>query len=59
VRARDRAIGVALGLLLGLVIVIVFVFFGSGETIDNPDISNGGGTTTERNAPAADPVTGP
>jgi hypothetical protein len=51
VRARDRVIGIVLGLLLGLAIVTAFVFLGSGETIDDPDIS-GNGTSTERTAPA-------
>ncbi len=49
-RARDRALGIALGILLGLAIVIGFVFFGSGDTIDDPDIAGRGETT--RAAPA-------
>jgi hypothetical protein len=53
-RARDRVIGILLGLLLGLAIVTAFVFLGSEDTIDNPDIS-GNGTTTERTAPASPP----
>jgi hypothetical protein len=53
-RARDRAIGIALGLLLGLAIVIGFVFFGSEETIDDPSIS-GQSTTTEQVVPAPKP----
>ena len=39
-RVGDRAIGIALGVLLGLAIVIAFVFLGSGETIDDPDLSD-------------------
>jgi hypothetical protein len=54
-RARDRAIGIVLGVVLGLAIVIAFVFLGSGETIDDASINSGGGTTTERAAPAAKP----
>ena len=57
-RARDRAIGIALGVLLGLAIVIAFVFLGSEETIDDPSIS-GGGTTTERSAPSTAPEPAP
>lgn len=38
-RAGDRAIGIALGILLGVAIVAAFVFLGSGQTIDDPDIS--------------------
>jgi len=53
-RARDRAIGIALGLLLGLAIVIGFVFLGSKDTIDDPSIS-GAGTTTERTVPSPPP----
>jgi len=47
----DRTIGIALGLVLGILIVIAFVFFGSQETIDDPDIS-GGQTETELTRPA-------
>jgi hypothetical protein len=50
-RARDRVLGIVLGILLGLAIVIGFVFFGSGETIDDPDVG-GDGATTEQTAPA-------
>ena len=57
-RARDRAIGIALGVLLGLAIVIAFVFLGSGETIDDPSIS-GGGAATERSAPPTAPEPAP
>jgi hypothetical protein len=49
VRTRDRALGIALGILLGLAIVIGFVFFGSGDTIDDPDVSGG---ATQQTAPA-------
>lgn len=38
-RVSDRAIGIALGIVLGLAIVIVFVFLGSGNTIDAPSLS--------------------
>jgi hypothetical protein len=34
----DRAIGIGLGLVLGIVAVILFVFLGSEETIDDPQI---------------------
>jgi hypothetical protein len=51
----DRAIGIILGVLIGLAIVIGFVFLGSGDTIDDPDISGGGGGgesgTIERTEP--------
>jgi hypothetical protein len=36
----DRAIGIGVGLLLGIVAVILFVFLGSEETIDDPQIDN-------------------
>jgi hypothetical protein len=49
-RVGDRAIGIVVGILLGLAIVIGFVFLGSGETIDDPDLSGGG--EPERTAPA-------
>jgi hypothetical protein len=49
VRTRDRVLGIALGILLGLAIVIGFVFFGSGDTIDDPDVSGG---ATQQTAPA-------
>ena len=49
-RARDRALGIVLGILLGPAIVIGFVFFGSGDTIDDPDVG-GGGATTQQTAP--------
>lgn len=52
-RHRDRAIGITLGILLGLAIVIAFVFFGSGNTIDAPDLS--GEDQPQRTAPAEPP----
>lgn len=51
----DRAIGIFLGVLIGLAIVIGFVFLGSGDTIDDPDLSGGGGGDSgavERTEPA-------
>jgi hypothetical protein len=36
----DRAIGIGLGLLLGIVAVVLFVFLGSEETIDDPQIDD-------------------
>jgi len=49
----DRAIGIILGVLIGLAIVIGFVFLGSGDTIDDPDLSGGGGESggVERTEP--------
>jgi hypothetical protein len=38
---RDRAIGIALGVILGIAAVILFVFLGSQETIDDPEIEQG------------------
>ena len=46
----DRAIGIILGVLIGLAIVIGFVFLGSGDTIDDPDLSGEGGGV-EQTAP--------
>jgi hypothetical protein len=37
----DRAIGIGLGLILGIVAVVLFVFLGSEETIDDPQIDRG------------------
>ena len=37
----DRAIGIGLGLILGIVAVVLFVFSGSEETIDDPQIDRG------------------
>lgn len=50
-RARDRAIGIALGILLGLAIVIAFVFLGSRDTIDSPELSGGSTTPQEVTTP--------
>lgn len=46
----DRLIGIVLGLIVGVVAVILFVFLGSGETIDAPSLDRPtavGQTTTE------------
>jgi hypothetical protein len=56
-RVTDRVIGVALGLLLGILIVVAFVFFGSEETIDDPEVDNGA-TPTIRTQPEPE-QTGP
>jgi hypothetical protein len=40
-RVTDRVIGVVLGLVLGVLIVVAFVFFGSQETIDDPEVDEG------------------
>jgi hypothetical protein len=37
----DRAIGIGLGLIVGIAAVVLFVFLGSRETIDDPDIDRG------------------
>jgi hypothetical protein len=58
VRARDRVFGILLGILLGLAIVIAFVFLGSEDTIDDPDISDGG-STIERTFPSPAPKPAP
>lgn len=47
----DRAIGICLGLILGIVAVVLFVFLGSEQTIDDPQIDNG-------NAPIERPAGG-
>jgi hypothetical protein len=52
-RVGDRVIGITLGILLGLAIVIAFVFFGSGDTIDDPSLSGGEATTQEAPATTA------
>jgi hypothetical protein len=49
----DRAIGIGLGLLLGIAAVILFVFLGSEETIDDPQI-DGGSAPIERPAGGED-----
>jgi len=36
----DRAIGIGLGLVIGLVALILFVFGGSGESIDAPSLDH-------------------
>ena len=36
----DRAIGIVLGLLIGIAALILFVFLGSGSTIDTPSIDH-------------------
>jgi hypothetical protein len=59
-RARDRAIGIALGVLLGLAVIIAFLFLGSRDAIDSPDLSGGSAqpTTTApapKEAPGAKP----
>jgi hypothetical protein len=36
----DRAIGIGLGIAIGLVALILFVFGGSGESIDAPSIDH-------------------
>lgn len=42
----DRVIGITLGLLVGLAALILFVFLGSGETIDAPALDSGASSTT-------------
>jgi hypothetical protein len=37
----DRAIGIGIGLIIGIAAVVLFVFLGSQETIDDPDIDRG------------------
>jgi hypothetical protein len=62
VRARDRAIGIAVGILLGLTVVILFLFLGSRSTIDTPDISGtdiGEQTTTTTTTPEPTTTTTP
>lgn len=38
----DRVIGIVLGLLIGIAALILFVFLGSGSSIDAPAIDHGG-----------------
>jgi hypothetical protein len=49
-RGLDRAIGIVLGILLGAGIVTAFVFLGSEQTIDAPQIDHGanGGEASRR-----------
>jgi hypothetical protein len=47
-RRVDRAIGIVLGIVLGIAVVIVFVFFGSGDTIDAPSIDEDDRPPAER-----------
>lgn len=47
-RRIDRAIGIVLGIVLGIAVVIVFVFYGSGDTIDAPSIDEGDRPAIER-----------
>jgi hypothetical protein len=51
-RARDRAIGIALGVLLGLAVIIAFLFLGSRDAIDTPDLSGGSEPQQTTTAPA-------
>lgn len=37
----DRAIGIVVGLLIGIAALILFVFLGSGSSIDAPSIDQG------------------
>jgi hypothetical protein len=53
-RRIDRAIGVVLGIVLGIAVVIVFVFYGSGDTIDAPSIDENDRPPVEREARGAD-----
>jgi len=53
----DRALGIALGIVIGLAVVIVFVFLGSGDTIDAPSLS-GNDNSTQQQAPAEQPAQG-
>ncbi len=36
----DRAIGIVLGLIIGIAALILFVFLGSGSSIDSPSIDS-------------------
>jgi hypothetical protein len=47
-RARDRAIGIVLGVLLGLAVIIAFLFLGSRDAIDSPDLSGDSAQETTR-----------
>lgn len=46
----DRLIGIVLGLVVGIVALIIFVFLGSGDTIDAPSLEGAGAQTTTREA---------
>lgn len=48
----DRAIGIALGLVIGIAALILFVFLGSGSSIDSPSIDSN--HQVERPAEAGD-----
>jgi hypothetical protein len=52
-RVGDRAIGIVVGILLGLAIVIGFVFYGSGDTIDDPSLSSDDRPQQQQEQPAA------
>jgi hypothetical protein len=52
----DRVLGIVLGIVLGLAVVIVFVFLGSGGTIDAPSLSGNDDSTQQ--APAQRPAQG-
>jgi hypothetical protein len=47
----DRAIGIGLGLIVGLAALILFVFGGSGGSIDAPSLHH----TTTADPPAVTP----
>jgi hypothetical protein len=47
-RRVDRAIGIVLGIVLGIAVVIVFVFYGSGDTIDAPSLDEDDRPSVER-----------
>jgi hypothetical protein len=47
-RRVDRAIGIALGVVLGIAVVFVFVFYGSGDTIDAPSLDEDDRPPVER-----------
>lgn len=49
----DRAIGISLGIVIGIVALILFVFLGSGDTIDAPSLD--AATTTEQTTTGAAP----
>jgi hypothetical protein len=58
-RIGDRAIGIALGILLGVAIILLFLFLESRTTIDEPELSGGGGTTQTLTQPATTPDPNP